>query len=266
MIDKIICPICGKPLSSMDNSLCCEHRHNFDISSRGYVNLLTRHFGSGDNKLMSKARHDFLQRGYYANLADAVSENIGKLFCEKTFFIDAGCSDGYYTEKIYKKLPNGSECAGFDISKYALYYSKCRDKRIFFAAASVFEMPVEDEAADVIFSCFTPIAKDENQRVIKHGGYLVIVSPGKKHLYGLKEFLYEAPYENEPFDENMEGFELCQKIQVNNRITIDNNDMIMALFSMTPYYYKTPREAVERLKTLETLNTETEFLIHIYKK
>ena len=45
-----------------------------------------------------------------------------------------------------------------------------------------------------------------------------------------------------------------------------NQAAIADLFTMTPYLWKTPREGVERLKTLEKLELETSFDIHIYRK
>ena len=35
----LLCPICGKPLSSDGKCFRCENRHSFDIAKEGYVNL-----------------------------------------------------------------------------------------------------------------------------------------------------------------------------------------------------------------------------------
>ena len=48
--------------------------------------------------------------------------------------------------------------------------------------------------------------------------------------------------------------------------TIQDNKQIQNLFTMTPYYYKTPFEAKERLKKLESLKTKISFLIKVYRK
>ena len=44
-MEKYICPVCAEkgasePLLRSGGSLKCAHGHSFDISSRGYVNLL----------------------------------------------------------------------------------------------------------------------------------------------------------------------------------------------------------------------------------
>ena len=49
-------------------------------------------------------------------------------------------------------------------------------------------------------------------------------------------------------------------------INLDNNQDIISLFKMTPYYYKTSKEDTEKLLKLETLTTTVHFAIEIYKK
>ncbi len=58
MTDKFICPVCGYTLLRENNSLKCGKGHCFDISSSGYVNLLTKggKKGHGDDKKMVKAK------------------------------------------------------------------------------------------------------------------------------------------------------------------------------------------------------------------
>ncbi|MFR5118979.1 MAG: hypothetical protein ACLTD2_02990 [Ruminococcus sp.] len=50
---------------------------------------------------------------------------------------------------------------------------------------------------------FAPVSNDEYARVLKDGGKLVVVSPSPRHLFELKEVLYEKPYENKPNDTDL---------------------------------------------------------------
>ena len=36
------CPVCGEKLKLSENSYRCRNRHCFDLSAKGYVNLLLR--------------------------------------------------------------------------------------------------------------------------------------------------------------------------------------------------------------------------------
>ena len=49
-------------------------------------------------------------------------------------------------------------------------------------------------------------------------------------------------------------------------ITRERQADIHALFQMTPYYWKTPKEGAERLSKLERLTTKISFRIHVFRK
>ena len=49
-------------------------------------------------------------------------------------------------------------------------------------------------------------------------------------------------------------------------VTVTDPDHREALFSMTPYYWRTSREGHSRLASAETLTTEVAFDLHVYKK
>ena len=66
-MDFFICPVCKEKLYAQNKSLVCNNNHTFDIAKSGYVNLLlSKQAGKnvhGDNKLMVRARRDFLSKG-----------------------------------------------------------------------------------------------------------------------------------------------------------------------------------------------------------
>ena len=271
-----LCPVCGQKLKKGEKSYICREGHSFDISRKGYVNLLTTKgrnpVKSGDNKDMIRARRAFLDSGAYEPLA----QKIGQLTAELTVdikepvIIDAGCGEGYYT-CIYAKANPTAALIGIDISKHGIDHAasrarSARTENVRFAVASAFSLPVREECADVIISCFAPVSNDEYARVLKKGGKLIIACPTEKHLLGLKNVLYENPYLNEPNVYALNKFSHTDTQTLEYDITLTSSEQIMALFTMTPYYFKTPAEAVERLRSQETLKTEVGFEIRIYQK
>lgn len=86
-----------------------------------------------------------------------------------------------------------------------------------------------------------------------------------RHLWELKSAIYDEPYENEKLDHQYEGFELVEKHKVNTVITLPNQQDIDNLFTMTPYYYKSSVESVERLHRLGSLQTQIDVDIVVYK-
>ena len=72
----LICPVCGNALTLQERVFRCESGHAFDQAKEGYVNLLrTSKPGDamGDDKLSARSRRDFLNRGYFAPLRDALA-------------------------------------------------------------------------------------------------------------------------------------------------------------------------------------------------
>ncbi len=270
------CPVCKNSLDRQNKSYICKNGHCFDISAEGYVNLLPSDRGrgnSGDNAQMMAARSRFLNKGYYSCLNEALSKLPIDILSQKIsgeipVLVDAGCGEGYYTASAAALLrDNGiiANVAGIDISKRGVRLAAKRDKTVEFAVAGIFDMPVESGSADLIFNIFAPICESEFRRVLKTGGILAIVGPGKDHLMGLKTALYDSPYENAEEEFCPQGFETADKILVKQNITIYGSD-ISDLFMMTPYFWNTPAAAAERLNQIEVLETPVDFIINLYKK
>ncbi len=268
-----VCPVCQNPLEINGKNYRCENNHSFDAAKSGYINLLTSDRmntkNPGDNKQMVNARSGFLDKGYYAHLRDCLSEAVVEVAKNGDVLLDAGCGEGYYTCGIYEKALENNiniRAAGIDISKFAADKSAKRNKKIEFAVGSVFHIPFADKSCDILLNVFAPFCLDEYMRVIKKGGYMIMAIPDKMHLWELKQAVYENPYENVPKDETIEGFEFVKKLSAKKNILLESNEDIVNLFAMTPYFYNTRPEDREKLSNLNTLETQTEFEVLIYRK
>lgn len=268
-----LCPICGQPLSIKERSYVCRNRHSFDISAKGYVNLLPankkRSAAPGDNKEMVVARNDFLSLGYYGHLKDTLRRLCDRYSGNNVNILDCGCGEGYYTQGIYEYLSENGKMAniqGIDISKDAVALAARRVKDGLFAVASSFHLPVADRTIDILVNCFSPLAVKEFHRVMKKGGKFLYVVPAPKHLWQLKEALYEKPYENPLKEENYDGFRLVDTVKSEKEIFIGNNTDLNNLFRMTPYVYRSPKDAQEKLLKADSLSVNAHFIIYVYEK
>ena len=272
-MSHFICPICSQTLIKSEKSYICKNRHSFDISSKGYVNLLPankKHSAApGDDKLMVVARNSFLSLGYYSHLKETL-ENLCDKYSGKTVnILDCGCGEGYYTQGVYRKLiQQGKKVAvqGIDISKETVAIAAKRLKEGQFAVASSFHLPIPDKSTDVLINCFSPLCLKEFNRVLKKNGVFLYVVPAPKHLWQLKEALYEKPYENPIKEEQYDGFKLIETVKAEKEIFIDNNTDINNLFKMTPYVYRSPKEAQEVLLKAENLEVNAHFIVYVYQK
>lgn len=273
MRSLFICPVCAAALQREERRYICPAGHSFDRAKEGYCNLLPvnrKHSKApGDDKAMAAARSVFLGKGYYAPLREALCALAVSMTGEAPTVLDAGCGEGYYTGGIYRALQEAGKApqmAGTDISKFILRRAAKREKAIEFAVASSYRLPMAAGSADLIINCFSPMAAEEFRRVLRSGGGLLYVVPSEKHLWELKEILYDRPYINEVKQVPYEGFDSMEVRHVEEVIHMPCREDIWALFQMTPYFWNTPRDGIRRLEELTQLDCRISFDIHIFRK
>lgn len=268
------CPICGRTLHRRGNALCCELRHSFDLASQGYVHLLPANRMHarlpGDSKEMVAARRRFLDTGCYAPFAREIAR-IARQACagqKHPVILDAGCGEGYYTDTVRRAFAEeeGVRVCGFDISKLAVASAARRYPALELAVASCFAIPAKNASADLLLAIFSPIVPEEFARVVRPGGALLLAVAAPRHLFGLKEILYDTPYENETKDTVYPGFVFESRTPVRTTATIYGQQTLHDLFAMTPYYWKTPADGAKRLQEKESLFTELGFDLLLYRR
>lgn len=271
-MSDFICPFCKEKLRKDENRYICENGHSFDVAKEGYVHLLPvnkmHSKVPGDSKEMVLSRRRFLHSGYYDIFSDKLNEIVLKYALENAFIIDAGCGEGFYTQRLASYLSRflSVKISGIDISKYAVRYASKSDKSTDYAVASIFEMPFADVSADIVIDIFAPIVESEFYRVLRKRGILIIAVPSEEHLYGLKKIAYSNPYKNEKRDTFYDGFELLERIPVRDSITVSDSLIINDLFTMTPYYLKTGAEDKAKIEKCDRLETEIGFDFLVYRK
>lgn len=261
------CPVCGQELQREQSVWRCENRHSYDTAKEGYVNLLSAHRSGdaiGDNKEMASSRRDFLNKGWYAPLAQAVTDCLSKYSAPGDSVLDICCGEGYYTAYAAERLER--EFYGFDLSKSMVRLAAKRRCGAGFFVANIASIPIRDKTIHAAFHLFAPFHAAEFRRILADDGVILTAIPGRNHLFGLKEILYDTPYLNDEKEPTLDGFEVIERIRVQDEITLDHHEDIDALFQMTPYYYHTPTDGMNRLAECERLTTQIEFVIIVCKK
>lgn len=265
----LICPNCGAPLSFREDAKVfrCTGGHSFDVAKEGYVNLLVGSKsgeGRGDSKESARARHAFLEKGYYACLKDALAEQLSGTV------LDICCGEGYYD--FPETLPEGVEAFyGFDLSKEMVRLAARRAKgkgaseppyRYFVANLS--KIPVADHSIDTALHLFAPFHETEFARVLQPDGTLYSVIPGENHLWELKKAVYDTPYKNDEAAPTAKGLVLQGRRKVSEVVTMPREDL-KTCFAMTPYFYRTSEQDKAKLDSIEALSVTVEFVILEYK-
>ena len=264
----LLCPVCKNELNKNGNSMCCESRHCFDFAKEGYLNLLAGNHkkGSemGDNRDMALSRKAFLSKGYFDTLLNAVDSLLCEFAPADAKVLDICCGEGYYSATLKERHPE-TDILGFDLSKEMVRLAAKRKSGNTYVVANLFRIPVPDNHFDFAFHLFAPFDETEFMRVLKPGGILVTAVAGENHLWQMKEILYENPYKN---DEKPPQtiLPILEKRKADGRIFLDNNEDLLSMFKMTPYFYHTPSEGIAKLEATPQLETDISFALYIWQK
>ncbi len=273
------CPLCHQSLFLDQRTYRCDNNHQFDLAKEGYVNLMPAHHkrskDPGDNKEMIQARRTFLNAEYYVPMRQRVAELLQALpLSNEPKVLDIGCGEGYYTHFFDAQLQpinNDIQVHGLDISKAAIRYAAKRYSRFNekgnsqFCVASSHRLPFPDHSIDAIVRIYAPCKAEELNRVIKETGSIVTVTPGARHLYQLRDRIYDGVRLHSEDAERIEGFELISEEKVSYLMKLTSGHAY-DLLQMTPFAWKATDELRNELRTCLQFECEADFNIRIYRK
>ncbi|MFZ5595878.1 MAG: putative RNA methyltransferase [Bacillota bacterium] len=246
-IDIFICPICRADMGIQElKSLVCENGHCFDLSKKGYVNMLSGPVASKYNRELFDSRNIINKIGFF----DPMIEGIGRLIhkfrgntgTNKVKILDMGCGEGSNLARLINMLNRDNPFdylgVGVDISKEGIKMASGNYPDIIWCVADLTKTPFADKQFNIILNIFTPSNYAEFKRIIADDGLVIKVVPGNGYLSELRRLFYDKTgkqtYSNEPviklFGNNFNPLE-TQQLQY--KVKIDNENM-RHLIKMTP--------------------------------
>lgn len=265
-----ICPICQSPLRQHRPSkgYYCPNKHHFDLAKEGYLNLLPVQFKKskepGDSRAMMRSRRNFLEAGFYRPLAESIAALIDRHreSHRSMHILDMGCGEGYYSRQIEAlcRNPELLDLHGIDIAKNAILAAAKKQPNAHFIVASNKRMPYADQFFDLILRVYAPSNDTEIVRLLKTDGLLLSVTPGPRHLWQLKEFIYRQVKEHSAKIDLPEGFRQIDSQRLSYTITPDPEQR-MALLQMTPFAWRTTGESRSLILRANGLEIETDFIL-----
>jgi 23S rRNA (guanine745-N1)-methyltransferase len=284
MTSILQCPVCRNLLLLSADGYQCSKNHTFDAARQGYVNFLLAHKKHskepGDSPEMIRSRRRFLDLGHYNRVSDGINEAVdGNLHGSESgrafSILDAGCGEGFYLKRLKESLAHGPgkpvpiDYYGVDISKYAVRMATQRDKTMDWFVASIVDLPFAPASLDIVLNVFSPADVAEFSRILKQAGKLVIVSPGPRHLNGLREIIYPIAREHaqSAMVEQARGlFALLTETRTNYQIELKSSGEIMDLLAMTPYFWNIDLSTKSRVEALDQLTLDVDVEVRVFRK
>ena len=282
MTSILQCPVCRQPLLPSANGYQCAAKHSFDAARQGYVNLVLSHKkhskAPGDDPEMVRSRRRFLDLGYYNRVSDGINETVAAVLsgvapsgdCN---LLDAGCGEGFYLQRLKGALALGDEAHrpitfhGVDVAKFAVRQATQRDRSLAWFVASINDLPFGDGSLDLVLNVFSPANILEFARIIKPLGSLVFVSPGPRHLNGLREIIYPVTREHESpsiTEKAKDLFALASVARITYQLELKTNQVIMDLLAMTPYFWNIDRQTKAKVAALDRLALDVDVEIRVF--
>jgi len=264
------CPRCGKKIRFHGGGLVCKWEHRFDISSKGYVNMLQENRAlKGYDKAFFQSRRRIFEAGYYAHLVEAVTETAARYVkdLDSVTVVDAGCGEGFYSLAVQRYLEESAaagQVLAFDIAADAIKTAAKSEEPVKWMVADITNIPVKDGAADVVLDVFTPANYGEFSRILAENGVVIKVIPGANHMRQLREAaadqLRNKDYSNEEvLDYFLEHFHLAERFSVSRTLPVSGENL-EDLVRMTPLLFDVDKHALD-LSAVSAITVEGEILV-----
>lgn len=278
VMHDLICPVCGARLTLLDRALQCPRAHSFDIAREGYVNLRIATGKApkflGDSRDMLLARRAFFEQGHYAPLSDALNVQVQQLLNDApSVVVDVGCGEGYFLRGLKHCLDAhelDTRCYGVDVAKDALKLAAKQSRDIAFVVADVTrQLPFADQDVTLLLNMFAPRSPTEFARVVRPGGWLVVVIPAPEHLLELRHSLHLLSIEEAKAEKVVsafsEQFRLLKTQTVSYPLHLNQTDTAR-LIHMTPNDRHLSDATLKLIESQEVWDTTAAFLILVFQK
>lgn len=261
------CPVCQQKLYLKNNLYAfCNQGHHYDYNKYHILNLALsqKRRLQGDDDVMSIARHNFLIADYYLPLIEQVAKVL-KNYSIKNI-VDCGSGQGYYLDYLSKNLNVDScQCYALDLSQKLLRLGQKYYKQYNWIVANIKKTPIIDNSASLVLNAFVPLFLDEMVRILEVGGYLVVIDVGYHHLSKMKEVLYPQVIYNQVSEIVHPNLKMLNCLDVEFNIDVIQAQL-QNLLMMTPYYYRTEKKAIDKLKTYNSLEIDCHFVVRVFQK
>lgn len=248
------CPICKGSIKNVtENSVICKNNHCFNMSKKGYINLIKNNNKTIYDKDLFEARSKIYDQKVYEILSEEIINIVDKYTTgEKiNYVLDAGCGEGYYLNQLYldEKINKKCRLIGIDIAREGVALATRFENRVFWSVSDLSNLPFDDNKIDVILDILSPSNYREFARVLNKKGIIIKVIPEENYLQEIrsqiKTYIKKDKYSNKNI---VDVFETNLDIVYEKRITYKVKDFNLEDFiKMTPLTSSLTQNQIDEL-------------------
>jgi len=273
------CPVCSEQMLLKGNSLLCLNKHCFDLSRKGYLNLLMHSISSKYDRQMLNSRKIITQQGFFQAFIERIGDIIIREIKEKKTkttvrILDAGCGEGSNLVSLLSYLSSKSNLKfigiGLDISREGIHIASISYPGNIWLVADLANCPFNDQQFDIIINILSPANYAEFKRILKDSGLFIKVLPGSNYLQEIRKIFYtkkeKREYSNEGVIALLErNFNIISKDHLMYKKDIDQDNQI-TLLEMTPLSWNINKQDIKQKQHLEMKQITVDLTIIAAKK
>lgn len=286
----LACPLDGLALSPSGSTWRCADNHCYDIAREGYLNLLPVRFkpskDPGDTRSMIAARRRVLDAGLFEPLADRLAATLTDTLTarsaepasaaedEEPLVLDAGCGEGYYTERLHRHLRalesfGNTRVLGVDISRWAIAAAAKRHRDLPWVVANNRRLPVLQGRCSVIISVFGFETWLPWAAMQRRGQCVLVAHAGPLHLIELRKVIYDTVRVHAPPADDAAhdaGYERIGESILTTTRAVPCAKLWEDILAMTPHGHRASSGAANLLDALDDEHLSLDVQLRCYRR
>ncbi len=253
------------------NGLYCDNKHHLDKHEQGYWLFSQAKKPHIDSRQLMRAKRFLLESGVFNPLLQVLQQELTAQLGEKRAVLshlDFDCGEGFFlrqlTETLQAKVENLTQ-TGISEAENALFSAAKSYADATYIVSQLKQLPFADNSFDLITLLDKPLKGKELLRVLKPSGIMVQVSPGPRHLWQIKQYIYPNLVEKAadfPLDKSLTLLSV-QRIRFYLDVSAED---ALTLMEMTPFAWRASDKIKKQMLAGDFSQLEVDFHLTISEK
>lgn len=275
------CPYCGGAFTFIEDqlSLICPHRHTFDLSKQGTVNLLVRQVHSEYDQELFVCRKRIMQEtDFFQPLLERLAAEINRYWSSdddeigERLLLDAGCGEGTHLTRLLSLLRQSGHMAtgiGVDIAKEGIRQAAKNQTDARWLIADLAHPPFSSHVFDLLINILSPSNYEAFCRIAKPDGWLIKVVPASDYLKELRLF-FRGNDDGRTYSNADVLAHFTHRFPETTRFSMTysrqlSGDQLVDLMRMTPLSWRASESLKEQWVSASSRNITVDLIILIAK-